>query len=314
MRLIFIAGAGKSGSTLLARILGTVPGFLHVGELARLWERGLRDNQLCGCGTPFRECLFWTGVLADVFGEGADLDECAEQVLRAWRRADSLTKATIMAFPKLGGRAALDYGDILRRVLQSIRRVSGADVIVDSSKRASHGLLLTRIDELTVDCLHLVRDSRGSCHSGARRRVRPEIHWDVAYMGVGRPWKQALRWDFRNALVSLVAARSHDSLRVRYEDFAAQPVEVATGILRDLELPGAVPPPARQAAANGSGAVSVVLPPEHSISGNPMRFESGEVAVKVDDEWRTAMPRRDRIAVTLLSAPLLAKYGYLGRE
>jgi hypothetical protein len=309
MRVVFIAGAGRSGSTLLARILGTVPGVLHVGELGRLWERGLRDNQHCGCGAPFRDCPFWMEVLADLFGDGADLDECAEQVVRLYRRADVLS--VVIAFRNGGGRAVSEYTEVLRRLLQSIRRASGAEVIVDSSKRASHGLVLTRIDELTVDCLHIVRDSRASCYSGTRRRLRPEIHWNAAYMGIGRPWKQALRWSFRNALVPLVAARSRRYLRVRYEDFASRPIEMANGILLELGFAATVAQAPSQPLGSESDTVSVALPPEHSVSGNPMRFETGDVVVKVDEEWRTAMPRRQRIAVTLLSAPLLAKYGYL---
>ena len=50
VRVAYIAGAGRSGSTLLAMMLGTLPGWVSVGELRHLWARGVEENQLCGCG------------------------------------------------------------------------------------------------------------------------------------------------------------------------------------------------------------------------------------------------------------------------
>ena len=41
VRVLYVAGAGRSGSTVLANLLGEVPGFVSVGEVRFLWERGL---------------------------------------------------------------------------------------------------------------------------------------------------------------------------------------------------------------------------------------------------------------------------------
>ena len=49
----------------------------------------------------------------------------------------------------------------------------------------------------------------------------------------------------------------------------------------------------------------------HIISGNPMRFAHGKVRVEPDDEWVRRMSRRDKAAVTAITLPLLARYGYL---
>ena len=53
VRVVYIAGWGRSGSTLLELILDTLPGWRATGELRCLWEAGLRRNQLCGCGARF---------------------------------------------------------------------------------------------------------------------------------------------------------------------------------------------------------------------------------------------------------------------
>ena len=56
---------------------------------------------------------------------------------------------------------------------------------------------------------------------------------------------------------------------------------------------------------------TVTLKANHSVDGNPMRFKVGELTLRVDNEWRTALPRRQRAIVTALTWPLLARYGYL---
>ena len=62
VKVLYIGGLGRSGSTLLDRMLGQLPGFFSAGEIRDLWQRGLRENALCGCGAPFKECEVWTRV------------------------------------------------------------------------------------------------------------------------------------------------------------------------------------------------------------------------------------------------------------
>src|SRR6185312_11260354 len=83
-RILSIAGAGRSGSTLLAMLLGGLPGCTAVGELRHIWERGVIANRLCGCGEPFHECPFWTAVGREAFG-GWDAVDAERQAARLWR-------------------------------------------------------------------------------------------------------------------------------------------------------------------------------------------------------------------------------------
>ena len=46
------------------------------------------------------------------------------------------------------------------------------------------------------------------------------------------------------------------------------------------------------------------------MAGNPNRHSAGPVRLALDDEWRTRMPWRDRALGTLLTLPLLGRYGY----
>jgi hypothetical protein len=91
-------------------------------------------------------------------------------------------------------------------------------------------------------------------------------------------------------------------LRVRYEDFVADPRGALASVC-DLvgEANAALP-----IDADGS----VHLAGGHTAGGNPDRFKTGKVQVRLDDEWTRAQQAPDRIAATLISLPLLARYRY----
>jgi hypothetical protein len=59
-----------------------------------------------------------------------------------------------------------------------------------------------------------------------------------------------------------------------------------------------------------TGEPTVTLAPTHSVKGNPDRFRTGPIEIRLDDEWRRAMRPRDRRVVTALTWPLLLRYGY----
>ena len=63
MKILFISGWGRSGSTLLDRLLGQIEGFHSAGEIRYLWDRGLLDDRPCGCGQPVRRCEVWSQAL-----------------------------------------------------------------------------------------------------------------------------------------------------------------------------------------------------------------------------------------------------------
>ena len=73
-RVLYLGGLGRSGTTVLERVLGELPGTCSVGELVHLWRRGVLDDETCGCGEPFSRCPFWSEVLRDAFGRITEYD------------------------------------------------------------------------------------------------------------------------------------------------------------------------------------------------------------------------------------------------
>src|SRR5215210_6485081 len=102
---ISIGGASRSGSTLLSMLLDCLPGVVAVGELRYLWSRGLRQNMLCGCGMPFRECDFWRAVLRRTYGSldatpAAELEALQASVSAFWHLPFLLAPARTPAFDR----------------------------------------------------------------------------------------------------------------------------------------------------------------------------------------------------------------------
>ncbi|MCF8227260.1 MAG: hypothetical protein K9J30_15395 [Bacteroidales bacterium] len=66
-KIIYIAGFGHSGSTILDMSLGTLPGVIGLGELKTLMDDQSRDRHftsVCSCGKKATECPVWKGVPA----------------------------------------------------------------------------------------------------------------------------------------------------------------------------------------------------------------------------------------------------------
>ena len=71
--LIYIISSPRSGSTLLANILGNSSGIFNVGELTSLngfinqnSRQAIAFNNKCSCGSSFLDCSFWKPILERV--------------------------------------------------------------------------------------------------------------------------------------------------------------------------------------------------------------------------------------------------------
>jgi hypothetical protein len=304
-RVLYIGGALRSGSTLVGRVAGQVPSFVHVGELVFVWDRGVLENQLCGCGEPFADCVFW--------------QEVGERAFGGWRKADAIAVAELQSrverlrhipsLISLRPRAAFrrdlaDYSARLAALYEAVAEVSGASVIVETSKGPAHALVLRHVADVDVRVCLLVRDSRGVAYSWTRRKRRPEISTSEAYMDNYSTTRVAAEWIGFNAAFTCGPLLGVPTQRTRYEDFVVDP---AAELARIVQFAGGDGD--RRPDIFGDGTVTLAL--DHSVAGNPMRFTSGEVTVTADEEWRKAMPSGRRRLTTLLTAPWLLRYRYL---
>lgn len=304
-KVLCIVGAGRSGSTILGQVLDGVEGFFSVGELYYLWDRGLLENRLCGCGVFFKECPLWTAVLKRSFGGAEGVD--AEEMLRL--REHTLSNRQLLFAPAKTRREALarmgNYLRVLEILYDGVRSASQSKVIVDTSKSPSYCYELDSIPSIEVYVVHLVRDPRATAYSWwTRRKLQPASEKRPSrYMTRHHPLKTSLIWDAWNFLIEkLWAGDPNRYLLLRYEDFVEDP----QGALRDiLRLVGE-----EDAKLPFTGEREVSLSANHVFSGNPSRLQSGTVKIKPDEEWRQKMGRVQKALIALTTWPHLLRYGY----
>lgn len=304
--VLFVGGIGRSGSTLLDRMLGEMPDVCAVGEVVHLWERGLRDGERCGCGTPFPQCEFWSAVGQHAFGGWDTVDpDRLNQLAQRVDRTRFVPKMALPWLPESFRRDLLEYASYYARVYDAVRTVSGCQVVVDSSKHASLSFVLRWAEGIDLRVLHLVRDSRGVAHSWAKQVRRPDVVDHEDWMAQSTARQISAQWLGQNASFHLLDGVGVPVLRERYEDLIAAPAPMLRRIRAFAGLPE---------RADELGFLhdrTVTLQHSHTVSGNPMRFSHGDVALTADDQWRSAMPDTARRTVSAITLPLRIRYGYL---
>lgn len=301
----FVAGTGRSGSTLVSNVMGQLPGCLSVGEGRYTWGRGVAANHLCGCGVPFADCPFWQGVMTDVRASHPDLDAAgiAERIDARLR----VRLVPLMELRRLRGRPEIPAhpdDPVIADLYHSLAVRPGAErAIVDSSKLPPYARLLDGLPEVEVFLVHVVRDPRATAFSWRRAKATRDDA-DAARMPRLSIVRSSVIWVLWNLMVQRWWPASR-RMTLRYEDFVRDP---ATQLRRIAEALGTTVP---EGLVEGT---MLHLAPTHSVAGNPDRLDAGAVRVRSDDEWRSAMPTLQRWVVTALCAPGLGRFGYRARE
>jgi hypothetical protein len=187
-------------------------------------------------------------------------------------------------------------------LLDSIRNVTKCEFIVDTSKFPNYGYILDLLPGVEVYGIHLIRDPRATAFSWMRTKFNPA---SGGYMRRYSSLRNAMRWNARNSLAELIWRRKRHqgrSLRLRYEDLVTDPEASIRAILSMVGRP--------DAPLDFIRGTEVQLAPTHSVSGNPVRFAHGPVNLRIDDAWKRELAGNARKITTILTLPLLTRYGY----
>lgn len=306
IKLLYIAGLGKSGSTLLGRVLEQIEGFVYVGELMAIWDKASQEHYLCSCGLELLECDFWKSVL-QVARDTIDI--AAVRAARVPRRPVNRRDLPVLLLP--GGRRTLAtrwaaFAAQQVRLYEGVQRVTCSRVIVDSSHSALYGLMLSMWPELDVYIVHLVRDPRGisnsSINSAKRKsksgKIRRFKRWAIPF--------RSLVWTWINVICEILWQREPERyLSLRYEDFVADPHAALNRILSMLGE-----------TANLGSLIrdhSVEIGRNHICSGNGNRFTTGIVHLVLDDKWKRSLDWLSKTIILFLNWPWMLRYRYLGK-
>ncbi len=296
---------GRSGSTILHRALGQVEGFFAAGELHLMWERNLISNRLCGCGRQFRNCNVWAAVFNDAFNGFDGIDACwMESINKSMLRTRHIPRLLIRNRRAAANYQLNKYSAELSKLYASIAEVSASEIIVDSSKVPMYAHVLSLIPSIELHIVHLIRDPRAVAYSWRKRKKQPDGGSTEEIMGQMKPWFSSLLWNVWNLYGEKIGKTQAASYsRVYYEEFTKTPKLTIEKILQQVGKSSQIIP------VDSEGVVNLSL--DHTVSGNPNRFQTGKVAIKSDDTWGEKIKLSDYYTSTLLTLPLLFKYKYI---
>ncbi|WP_426565832.1 sulfotransferase [Angustibacter sp. McL0619] len=304
VKVLYVGGMPRSGTTLLDLMLGELDDHVAVGELFYVWLTGVERDRLCGCGDPFTQCPFWSEVGRRAFGgwQAVDLDE----VRRLIARVDDSKRVPRLALPWSGRAFERDlakYIELMTSLYRAVASVSGSSVVVDSSKRPSLAYVLRRAPEIDVRVVLLTRDPRGVVNSWQKKVALPEGAGVRNHLKVRPARLMTRRWLTVNLMVDMLGALRVPLVRLRYEDLVTDPESALQKIVK--LWPGA-----------GSQALSFLTPQgvqleqQHTVAGGRVRFHSSPLRLSLDEGWRTELPERQQRAVSRITTPLRRRYGY----
>ncbi|MBI2706447.1 MAG: sulfotransferase [Actinobacteria bacterium] len=299
LRVIYIAGWGRSGSTLLENLLTRDSRATTVGESFQLWSAGSVHAKYCSCGQRLESCPVWSAIQMEMAGDWPALVAAMADRRRALRLRN--LHRILRGTGGWSGQRDVDaYAETLGRLYAAAAATQGVDTVVDASKLPLVLAAAARIRGIELKVVHLVRDPRGVMHSWATPKPR---QYADGYTKVMRTYSAAGsldRWALNHSLCwYAIKAGGLDHAAVSYERLAALDEATLRSIsaLTGIDLTGIVD-------------ATVIVPPQHAIGGNPGRGSGDRIAIRTDERWRTEMARSHQLLGTLglpLHAALLGR-------
>ena len=296
--ILYIAGYGRSGSTLLERILNSHPRIFGGGEMAVLPYLVDQPKPRCACGQLLDECEYWSPVVRRLQADRTDLLNF-QAAQRHWEQ---------LQLPRPGRKKTADlYFAFNRIVFDELQRGLPSQIlIVDSSKTSRAAFYrpwaLQRIAGYEVKMLHLVRDGRGCLWSNLKgSNLKMESGQDPSLRLAGL--RTTLHWPLANIGAHLfqLANGREKYIRIRYEDLVTRPSDVLTrlGCFLELDFQEQI-----QSLQEGDP-----IPLSHQVAGNRLRSKE-KLVLRQDQEWEQRLSSRHRFLFWLLNWPLALVYGY----
>ncbi len=304
IKVLYIASYGRSGTTLLERLLGQVNDLFPAGELRYIWERSIKENQLCGCNKTFKDCEVWQRIIKNAFSNPKKIYKDIDKIIKLQYSMDRIRCIVSLKLGRFNDNLKTFCQEYVYPLYSSILGTTDKKIIIDSSKFPSYLYILSKCDFIDLHVIHMIRDSRAVAYSWGRKKLKPEITNKINYMPRYSLIKSSINWITFNLLILRIGKRIGPDkyIQVRYEDMVKDPETALQSILKSLNIKNSL------SFLNDKNYVN--LPAYHSVSGNPMRFKTGSIKLQIDDEWKRKMPAKDKLLVSLITYPFSKKFYY----
>jgi hypothetical protein len=311
--VIYIAGAGRSGSTILGEVLGMLSGAVHLGEVRGLFDYTVDPSELyvCSCGQLYRKCAFWNPLFTKLFGKDWP------NTVSKFGVQGRLPSMKSLLWRQFTPRVNTLYIDRVAKTIPVVKAAliqSSSFIVIDSSKGASFAWLLAQTGEVNLLIVHLVRDPRGVLYSWMRHAI--PIHDAIVGRSTLRTrafYESLIQWILPNGGAHLLQFLGLPYMRIKYEDFVADPDKTVNLVIQNakkVEIP-------LQGSVNSMDLLKnrKVLLKGHLIAGNSrVKTKQGVVPIELDDSWKYKLSVWEKAVLNIIFSPWLIFYGYFGKH
>lgn len=229
--MIYIAGNGHSGSTLLDMVLGSNEGCFSAGELTFITRDTIME-EYCSCNKLIPDCEVWSEVIR-LWEQKREISYQEYQKLRLKFERNKMTlRALINKYSP--SEDFKQYCQATLKLFQAIQKVTGKFVIIDSSKSPQRIVILSKIVDLHI--IHICRNFTGvfnSSKGSTKKDLEAGIEEDNP---PGRTWKTIVDWIFTNFAVEMFSI-GEKAQKVSYKNFVKKPQSLRSvhPILKDFD-------------------------------------------------------------------------------
>ena len=282
IKIIFIGGTGRNGSTILGKIFDTAEGVTNIGEASRfsLSKRMQNLNILCECGNSIDKCNFWKN--KNIINTNL-LDDNYTNLLK-------LRNAHKLIFFKRNK----NIHKIQKHIFNFFMKINtNNDIYFDTSKHPSYSLIYNSINEFDVTFIHMVRSPYQFVYSQTKKK-----EYLLGKMSI---FRASLQWLTYNLFYEIFRYfNKNKCTRIFYEDFVRNPNKVFKNIQKfnpDLNI-------IKLFKFNDKKQIQLKI--GHSLAGNPDKFS--DKTIKIENK-KHKISKFHKIYIFLICFPLIFFYG-----
>ena len=278
--LIYIMGAGRSGTTALATFLGNSREIQNIGEMHQFFDY-LNKNKECSCGTLFTECKFWNEKLSPELLNSSFKNRVLSEKMESH---SSIIKHLFKLFTK---QELEQYSSIHFKILEQISINNDKKIILDSSKYIGRALSLNNLKDFDLKVIYVVRDVRGVINSFLKK-VQTTKH----------PLNTILYYLIVNSAASFIATfiLKRKVIKIKYEDLVDKPIFLFERLENFLKLD------LTDVKSNIKNKKLFEI--GHIVGGNRIRSNKN-IYLKKDAMWMENFNLIERSIYYILAAPIM---------
>jgi hypothetical protein len=214
INVLYIAGAGRSGSTFLSMLLSQHDCAQNVGQIRDLPD-AIVNSEPCSCDRSVPDCQYWGAVTQDLIGKhGRDVMQEINDGMTAFGKAAA--EDTNWGDAGVRNKLKREHSVFLAMFEDMYTAASvqaEGRMLIDSSKSVDLALALSLISSIKLHILNLVRDPRAVTVSWSKILKRPMVLR-----------RRTRNWAGRQKRLQVLESMAPETfMRLRYEDLTVDP-------------------------------------------------------------------------------------------